>query len=619
MPRSPEAARDAHVVAPLAPALALRRRAVALGSEGKTAEAISAWRELLHASPGDADAAHQLGVALTTVGKHDDAVNSFERALHYAPDSAASKLELGKAFLSLNRPKDARFNFEDLLARDPNNVDALAGLARTLRSLGQTEDALQVAQRGVAGDPKHPGIGLEKAQALKNLKRTDEAIEAFEQVLTLSPDDREAGQHLAKLLVEAKRAPEAVVILRKVVGNHPADLSVWLDFGAALLAARAYGEAVDAFRRALVLKPASAVAHSNLALGLFGQNRLEEALAACDSALAIEPASSSVRFAKGCIHLARGEFGPGWEGYEFRFSMGGNKGVREDIDAAPWCGEDPSGKSILVLGEQANGDYFQFGRYASALCDLGAEVSLFVPRRLKRLMSSLPGPVTVVGEIGPHLHPNFQIQLMSLPHRFHRLGLPIPKPPYLSAEPALRKRWLERIGTSGLRVGIAWQGWTDGSAAGARSIRLEHLRPLASVPGIRLISLQIGAGLEQVDQLAREMSIETLGPDFDSGEDGFIDAAAAIDSLDLVVTCDTSLAHLAGALGKPIWIALLETPEWRWQRQSTSSCWYPSVRLFRQPRPDDWDSVFLAMAKTLKVLQPSGEHIEAKEIATSDN
>ncbi len=367
-------------------------------------------------------------------------MNSFERALHYAPASIATKLELGRALLSLRRPKDARFNFEDLLAREPNNVDALAGLARTLRNLGQVEDAMLVAQRGLACEPAHPAIMLEKAQALRSLKRTKEAIAAFEQVLSVRPDDREAGQELAKLLVESKRVAEAVVVLRTLLRNHPADLSVWLDFGAALLAARNYGEAVDALRHALVLKPTSAWAYASLALAFFGQNRSAEALAACDSALAIEPNSVAARFNKGCIHLARGEFAPGWEGYEFRLAIGDKKGIREDIDAPPWCGEDLSGKSILVLGEQAYGDYIQFARYAAALCDRGADVSLFVPQRLKRLLSSLPGPIRLLDSIGPHLRPDFQIHLMSLPHRFDRLGLPIPKPPYLSAEPDLRER-----------------------------------------------------------------------------------------------------------------------------------------------------------------------------------
>ena len=611
MPRQTDVrhADDAQIAAPVAPALALRRRAMELVAEEKTAEAISVWREVLHASPGDADSAHQLGLALAAMGKHDEAVISFERALYYAPGAIAPKLELGKSFLSLNRPKDARFNFEDLLTRDPNNVEALAGLARTLRSLDQPEDALLVAQRGVARDPTNPRIVVEKAQSLKSLKRIDEAIDAFKQVISLRPDDREAGQALAQMLMDATRAPEAVVVLRKLVTKHPADLSVRLGFGTALLGARAYGEAVDAFRAALALKPTSVLAYANLALAFFGQNRLEEALAACESALAIEPNANSVWFSKGCIHLARGEFGPGWDGYEFRFPMGAQKAIREDIEAPPWCGEDLSGKSILVLGEQANGDYIQFGRYASALCDLGAQVSLFVPRRLKRLMSSLRGPVTVIDGIGPHLRPDFQIHLMSLPHRFHRLGLPIPKPPYLSAESAVRERWLARIGTTGLRVGIAWQGWTDGGPAGARSFRLENLRPLTAIPGIRLISLQIGTGAEQIDHL-RDMSIETLGSEFDSGEDAFIDAAAVIASLDLIVTCDTGLAHLSGALDKPTWIALIETPEWRWQRETTTSCWYPSARLFRQPRPDDWDTVFRAMAKMMKAPQPSGELVE---------
>ena len=156
-----------------------------------------------------------------------------------------------------------------------------------------------------------------------------------------------------------------------------------------------------------------------------------------------------------------------------------------------WRGSD---RKKSRAGEQANGDYFQFSRYASTLCDFGADVSLFVPKRLKRVLSSLPGPVTMLDSIGPHLRPDFQVYLMSLPYRFHRLGWPTPMTPYLSAEPALRERWLSRIGTSGLRVGIAWQGWSDDGTGGARSFRLEHLRPLTSVPGIRLISLQLGNG-----------------------------------------------------------------------------------------------------------------------------
>ncbi len=591
------------VIAPAAPALALRQRAATLGKEGKIEEAAAAWREALHANPRDADVAHELGLALAALGKHEEALTSFERALHYAPAAVATKLALARTLLSLNRAKDARFNFEDLLFRDPDNIDTLAGLARALRLLSQFEDALRIAEKGVALGPDNPAIVLEKAEALRSLKRPAEAIEPLEHVLALRPDHLEAGLALAKVFIEAKRASEAVLVLRKVVASHADDLSAWSDLGCALLATRDYGQAVDAFDRALVLGPTSAATYANLALALFGQDRLDEALVACDRALAIEPDSSVVHFSKGCIHLARGEFGLGWENYEYRFSMGRNKGLREDIQARPWCGEDLKGKSILVLGEQANGDYIQFGRYACALCELGADVSLFVPKRLKRLLSTLPGAVTVLDAIGPHIKPDFQIHLMSLPYRFHQLGWPIPPAPYLSAEPALRERWLARVGSNGLRVGIAWQGWTDGGGAGWRSFRLEQMQPLAAVPGVRLISLQIGTAAEQLERLPPGMVVETLGPEFDAGEDGFIDAAAVIASLDLVVCCDTGLAHLAGALGARTWIALLDTPEWRWQRGTTESRWYPSVRLFRQPRPNDWGSVFQAMAKALSALQ----------------
>jgi tetratricopeptide (TPR) repeat protein len=607
MPRQVDGDRkdEAVSVASAAAALVLRRRAEAFSKDGKLNEAASAWQEVLQADHADADAAHELGLALAAVGKHNEAAASFERALHYAPGRVATKIELGRAYLALNRAKDARFNFGDLLAREPNNIEALAGMAAALRALGQFEDALSVAQRGALADPDNPAIALQLAHALVSLKRIEEATGPFERVLARYPDHREAGCALAKIMIDGKRPSEAVRILRKLVAAHPTEFGVWLDFGAALLAARAYGEAIDAYRRALLLKPHSAVAYANMALAFYGQGDIAAALTACEQCLAIEPDSSTVRFTKASLHLASAEFGPGWDEYEFRFSMGKNKGVREDIDASPWCGEDLKGKSILVLGEQANGDYFQFSRYASALSDMGADVSIFVPQRLKRVLSTLPGPVKVLDHLGPHVRPDFQIHMMSLPQRFHRLGLPIPAPPYLAAEPALRERWLSKIGTGGLRVGIVWQGAVRDGAPDARAFSLEHLRPLSTIPGVRLISLQFGAGVEQIDQLRPNMTVETLGPDMDSGEDGFIDTAAVMECLDLIVTSDTAMVHLAGALGKPLWIALVHVPEWRWQLGTTESCWYPSARLFRQPKRDDWDSVFREMATALKNLKES--------------
>ena len=343
-----------------------------------------------------------------------------------------------------------------------------------------------------------------------------------------------------------------------------------------------------------------------MSLALAGLGRLEEAIDACRKAIFIEPGSPVATFNMGTMLLTLGNFREGWQAYNYRYAMHGEKWLREEAHAAPWTGEALAGKSILILGEQGNGDQLQFARYLPDLNDLGASVSYLVPRKLHRLFRTLGGSITLLSEIPQNSRFDFQCPLMNLPGVFEHLGLPIPnKMPYLAAEPGRVASWKSRIGDHGFRVGIVWQGNRyDGD--NVRSYPLDALRPLAAIPGVRLISLQINGGTEQLENLPPEMRVERLDPDFDTGEDGFLDAAAVIEVLDLVVTCDTSIAHLSGALGRPVWIALNEAPEWRWQRHRDDSVWYPTARLFRQEEKDDWKGLFLRMAEALAEVLGNG-------------
>src|SRR5262249_25146736 len=192
------------------------------------------------------------------------------------------------------------------------------------------------------------------------------------------------------------------------------------------------------------------------------------------------------------------------------------------------------------------------------------------------------------------------VALMSLPYRFNtELGSIPSKVPYLRAEAELEMRWKARIGTHGFKVGIAWQGTPAGRIDKGRSIPLENFVPLTRIPGVRLISLQKHDGLDQLSALPQDIKIETLGDSFDDGPDAFIDTAAVMNSLDLVITSDTSVAHLAGALGRPTWVALKDVPDWRWLLDREDSPWYPTLRLFRQPQRDDWASVFANIEREL--------------------
>ena len=348
-----------------------------------------------------------------------------------------------------------------------------------------------------------------------------------------------------------------------------------------------------------MIQPACAAAYCNMALALMSLGRLDEGIEACRRAIFLEPGSAVATFNLGCLQLAAGNFQEGWENYESRRLEPGKKWAHEDIGAAPWTGEPLHGKSILVLCEQGNGDQIQFARYVVALLDLGATVTFLTPKRLHRLFSTLSVRITLIDNVLPGSHFDFQCSLMSLPLCFERLRLPIPTLSYLFAEPDRIARWRNQIGDHGFRVGVVWQGNRYPSGDGFRPFPLSALRPLSALPNVRLVSLQINEGRDQIATLPAGMNIEELGPDFDAGDDAFVDSAAVMNVLDLVVTCDTSLAHLAGALHRPVWIALNESPEWRWQRNRSDSIWYPTARLFRQSNRADWDGVFSRMALEL--------------------
>jgi hypothetical protein len=260
------------------------------------------------------------------------------------------------------------------------------------------------------------------------------------------------------------------------------------------------------------------------------------------------------------------------------------------------------GRSIAVHYEQGLGDVVHFARYVPELARLGASVTFVVPEKLLRLLSDLSPEVRLLSAAPDGERFDYQCTAMSLPHRLNAGAANIPGAiPYLYADPERIAAWKPRIGSEGLKIGIAWQGarWHGIAAVVGRAIPLAAFRPLAQLPGVRLISLQKNEGVEQLSKLPDGMRVETLSEDFDSGPDAFADTVAVMEHLDLIVTCDTSIVHVAGARGRPAWLALKHVPEWRWGLEGRTTPWYPSLRLFRQRRRDNWDEVFAEMAAEL--------------------
>jgi hypothetical protein len=331
-------------------------------------------------------------------------------------------------------------------------------------------------------------------------------------------------------------------------------------------------------------------------------------MASFQQALARKPADPAASFALASVHLAVGEFKEGWPLYEARFQEPTLPVPTRDFPVPRWDGREVlMGKTLLVHAEQGLGDAMHFCRYLPLLASQGINIVFEVMPSLKALMRSLPGAVQIIGRGEPIPAVDYHCPLLSLPLALGTDLATIPGGvPYLTADPQRVARWAARLqALPGLRVGIAWQGNPNVEQlmrAGGRSMPLAELAPLAQVSGVSLVSLQKGPGSEQLRDVSFRDRVLDLGSDLDHGPDAFLDTAAVMAGLDLVISTDTSIAHLAGALARPTWIALPAAAEWRWLLERSDSPWYPTMRLFRQRRRRNWQSVVVALVAAVTPL-----------------
>ena len=422
------------------------------------------------------------------------------------------------------------------------------------------------------------------------------ALALLDRVLASYPAMAVLHVQRGTLLYESKRFGDALASFDTALGLDPRQADAHFGRGAICQAQGKLDDALAAYDQALQIQPAHPRALNNRGLALRLTGNLAGALESYDAAIALRPDCADFRFGKGMCLLQLGRFEEGWRLLEWR------KAVIHAVappppGARPWRGEALAGKTLLIQAEQGLGDTIQFCRFAAQ----GEGIVLQVQDRLTRLLQTLPFPVTVIGAQSPPPPCDYHELLMSLP--LHR-AVPAAVP-YLAAEPQRTEAWRARIGTAGFKIGISWQGerTVDGEEKEGdigRSFPLRLFETIAAIPGVRLVSLQKNEGVEQLNQLAGR--VESLGDDFDAGEYAFLDTAAVMQSLDLVITADTAIAHLAGALGRPVWLALKFAPDWRWLVERQDSPWYPTMRLFRQTVPGDWRGPFDRMAAALPTL-----------------
>jgi tetratricopeptide (TPR) repeat protein len=478
---------------------------------------------------------------------------------------------------------------------------------------------------------------------LHSTGRLAEAAAVCEQILTLAPAEAGALHLLGVMAAQSGDLKRATELLRRALEINGSSVNAHFNLGKLLWQQGAHGEALASFERAIALRPDFAEAHlhrgytlrvlerpeealasfeaatsfrPNLAEAFCGRAaalqdllRPEEALASYDEAVRLAPDYAQARYNKGLCLLQLGRFEEGWPLAEWRRRLAQPLGARQ-FPVPLWQGtESLAGKRIVIHPEQGLGDTLQFSRYVRLLLERGAGVTLMVQPGLKALMSDSWPAVRVIAESSePPEAPDYQCPLLSLPLVFGTVEATIPaRVPYLVADAERIVYWRQRLGGPGLKVGVSWQGH-PGLIDVGRSFPPAALEPLAAVAGVRLVCLQ---KLEQIDPalraLAAGMGIELLDEPLDTADKAFFDTAAIMHSLDLVVAPDTAIAHLAGALGRPAWLALRRVPDWRWMLARSDSPWYPTLRLFRQPVSGAWQDVFEAMARELVESRATGQ------------
>ncbi len=582
------------------------------GQLGLLEEAAKHLSEAVKVNPRSPDALTGYGRVLLEQKKPGEAIDALSRALALKPQNPNALITRGQSLAEAGRREEALLDFDRALQLDPQSVLALQSRVHLLIQMKRHKDASVSLDALLKIAPRHLPAILDRIVILIAEKKFSDALSAVDNALALEPEKPELWNYRGYALFRLNRYDDALASYAQAIARNPNLAEAYVDCGNIRMEQMRLADALAYCDKALAACPASASAlllRGNVLLHL---NRRREALESYDKSIALEPEYADAHYHRGSALLLEGNFKGGFADFEYRWNMPGCGVDGPKPNSPEWRGEPLRGRSIIVYSEQGLGDILQFARFLPLLPRLGANVTFLCHPKLLRLFKPVAAQMELIALTDDARRFDFQCSLMSLPLWLGTELATLPSDiPYVLAEAPLVARWRERIGGHGCKVGIAWQGNPVGEIDKGRSIPLACFAPLSAVPGVRLISLQKAHGLDQLERLPNRMDVETPG-EFDEGGDAFVDTAAIMKSLDLVITSDTAIPHLAGALGVPAWVALKHVPDWRWMLDRSDSPWYPSLRLFRQSAPDDWAGVFARIAGELSPLAEAKAHPRSK-------
>jgi len=586
---------------------------VALHQQGKLAEAERIYQEILGKRPNHFDALHLLGVIALQTQQTERGIELISKAIKQNTKVASAHSNLANALMEVKRPAEALASYDKAIALNSDYAEAYNNRGNALFVLKRPEDALASYDNAIALNPGYAEAYNNRGIALGSAKRAEEALASYDKAIALNPDYAEAHYNRGIAFGDLQRPKDALSSYEKAIALKPDYADAYYNRGNAQADLERPEEALASYDKAIALRPDYAEVYNSRGNTLVVLRRLKEALANYDQTIALKPDYAEAYWNQSLCLLLMGHFEQGWRQYEWRKRR--NKPIAARSYTQPlWLGEENiAGKTLFIYSEQGLGDTIQFCRYAKLVADLGAQVILEGQKPLMSVLADLSG-VARLAEPESALPPfDYQCPLLSLPLAFKTTLSNIPNTiPYLKSSTDKSRLWKEKLGeTNKPRVGLVWSGGFRPNQPELWSVNSRRNIPLARLaalkhPDVEFYSLQKGEPAES--ELAELIRHNWDGPhiiDVTRELNDFSDTAALIDNLDLVISVDTSTAHLAGALGKPVWILNRFDTCWRWLLDRTDSPWYPTAKLYRQERAGHWDDVVQQIKSDLMCFQPS--------------
>jgi tetratricopeptide (TPR) repeat protein len=576
--------------------------------------AAEGWlRKAIKYDPKNAEFLTSLGTALLRQDKIDDAIKQFEAAIVEAPEHGPARIGLADALHEKNDPEASVAYFEDAVRREPNAPGPLTHLGKALIDAGRHKEAVEMLFKAMAIQinyaPAHTNLGI----AFQAMGMLNEAVQSHITSQMLDGENVYGLNKLAEVYVKQRDFDKAHDIYRRVIEIAPNDPNSHLKLGSSLyINQERYDDAMKLFQHALTLNPRLAITHNNIGATMYDNGLIDEGIAAMEQALALRPNYKIVRHNLALAQLLKGDYKTGWANHEVRLSLTERKSVyaltHKLFEVIPqWDGKSSLlGKNLLVMHEQGFGDTIQFVRYVKILLQQGIHVAVYISDALERLFRTLPSEIKLVKYSDKLPNCDAAYPMMSLPLALGTDTVAqIPAyPSYLSATTEDTAKWRQFLQQKALvvapklRVGLVWAGNPEHAGDRKRSIPLTTLASLLELKEIQFVSLQKGGKPEDLARLENDFRIINAGQECED----FADTAAVIANLDLVISVDTSVLHLAGALGAPSWALIAYAPDWRWLQHRDDSPWYPGMRVFRQQQNRDWPGLMATVKAELQRL-----------------